>query len=378
MKKGEVLAEQTYTEDEFKQLLKNLFTEKKRVRQLQRKFQSKLSGANVSDQFLKFKQAFEAKERECQIFAERLGKVKPAIKKLMLQSEEFEKLQEQLRGETSRFEAEKSKLVEKLAESISQSQRQTDVIKDLHKEISSLRQAGNDLKEKFEGLNRELEDKEELQKQLYQLRESSELWQEKQRVLEERLMQQQQQLEESDVAAIHDEYLGQIKALKSELEDSERAKERLSSDNSELAENYENFKRQLKEKQEKEHEWDGTKMKLQSDLQAHRLRLEDVETELHQAQQHLGKKVKESTLLRDQTERQKVQLEEQGVELERLKSQRNAVKDQEDKLRSQLEMWQQRADGLQDQLQEQRDEISDLHKVKKQYDQIKNALNLDE
>ncbi len=376
------MGEQTYTEDEFKQVLKNLFAEKKRVRQLQRKFQAKLSTAHVSDHYSKFKEAYAAKEKECAILYERLSKVKPVIKKLLTQNETASQLEEKLQKEATRFESEKTKLVEKLAESVSQSHRQTDVIKDLHAEINNLRHEASGLKERLGNALRELEEKQELEKELYLAQEARTKVEENQSILEERLKQMQEQLLESDVETVREKFLEQVRTLKTSLEDVERIKERLVLDNKELSEEQEVLKKQLKVKIEAEQGWNQEKAKMQNNLQSSRLQFEESEGEIRQAQQHLAKKVKESTLLRDLTERQKVQLSEQEeilqkqkMEIERLQNQFNLQKRHEEKLEQMVDEWQKKSRDLQDQMQQLRDEIIDLQKVKKQYDQISNKFS---
>lgn len=376
------MAEQTYTEDEFKQLLKNLFVEKKRVRQLKRKFQTKLVSTHVTDHYSKFKEAFAAKEKECSLLYERLDKVRPAIKKLLIHNEEAKQLEERVHKEEARFDSEKTKLVEKLAESVSQSQRQTDIIKDLHVEISSLRSEYFELKEKLSSALKQLDEKQDLERQLYIIGEERERWKEREETLEEKLKELAGQIEESDVGVIREEYLEQIRTLKITLEEVERAKERLTIESSELSEEKDSLKKQLKEKIEAEQSLEHEKAKLQTNLQSTRLQTEESEGEIRQAQQHLAKKVKESTLLRDLTERQKAQLNEQEEivqrqrgEIEQLQNQVTLQKRHEEKLQHMVDEWQGKSRDLQDQMQGQREEIIDLQKVQKQYDQISSKFS---
>lgn len=376
------MAEQTYTEAEFKQLLKNLFAEKKRVRQLQRKFQTKLSTAHASDYYSKFKEAYAAKEKECTLLYERLAKVRPVIKKLLSERKDVGQLENTLQKETARFESEKAKFVEKLAESVSQSQRQGEIVKDLHEEISNLRSEASKLKEKLDDALRDLEDKQELEQQLYLLQEEKQKFQEEEETLLEQIKQMQEQLDESDIAPIRQEFDEKFSALNLKFEEAVKGKERLGQENRELLEEKESLKKQLKEKLEAESIWEQEKYKLQSALQTSRLQVEESTAELRQAQQHLAKKVKEATLLRDLSERLKVQHSEQEeivqklkAEMDRLQNQLNLQKRHEEKLELMVDEWQEKSRELQDQLQNNRDEILELQKVKKQYDQMSNKFS---
>ena len=85
----------TYTDDEFKKVLKNLFSEKKRVKDLekqleekglQKRFQAKLTDLHqhsVADEYSKLKSAYLQQASENEALKEQIIKVRPALKKLM-------------------------------------------------------------------------------------------------------------------------------------------------------------------------------------------------------------------------------------------------------------------------------------------------------
>lgn len=89
------MAPNTFTEEEFKQLLKNLFAEKKKVRELQKqledkgiqkKFQTALTDIHklsLTEEYAKLKQAYFEKEKEAEHLKKQFEKVRPALKKLI-------------------------------------------------------------------------------------------------------------------------------------------------------------------------------------------------------------------------------------------------------------------------------------------------------
>jgi chromosome segregation ATPase len=89
------LGSNTYTEDEMKQLLKNLFAEKKKVKELQKqleergiqkKFQTRLADIHklsLTEEYAKLKTAYLEKEKEREHLKSQLTKVRPALKRLV-------------------------------------------------------------------------------------------------------------------------------------------------------------------------------------------------------------------------------------------------------------------------------------------------------
>lgn len=85
----------TYTDEDFKKILKNLFTEKKRVKELERqleekglqkRFRAKLSDIHklsMTEEYAKLKEAYHRKELECDHCKNQLERVRPALKKLL-------------------------------------------------------------------------------------------------------------------------------------------------------------------------------------------------------------------------------------------------------------------------------------------------------
>ncbi|MCH9625895.1 MAG: hypothetical protein S4CHLAM123_10800 [Chlamydiales bacterium] len=214
----------TYTDDEFKKVLKNLFSEKKRVKDLQKqleergiakKFQSKLGEAHklsIAGEYAQLKSDFLEKEKENTHFKNQLERVRPALKKLVealkntreelenerkkvpddlaaalekmttlekqietlqeeklrLQKEQDEsvstrqrvidleaqlhKIQEAEQKEAQRFESEKNKLVERLAEALAQVQRQAKELKELETNLNAVAQRAESSEHSLEQL----------------------------------------------------------------------------------------------------------------------------------------------------------------------------------------------------------------------------------
>jgi len=162
---------QTYSEEEFKILLKNLFTEKYRVHELQRKLidqeqgeiqplppDSSLENKELKERFEKIKPALQqlvaelksAKETIEQLQREKEETVeeKKRQEKLLMTLENEKKGYQNWREEQEKrgrdveekkgFEEERQNLIERLSDTLTQLQRQNDINKDLREEIVSL------------------------------------------------------------------------------------------------------------------------------------------------------------------------------------------------------------------------------------------------
>lgn len=522
----------TYTEEEFKKLLKTLFAEKKRVKELQKqiedkhvqkKFQAKLSDIHkrsLSEEYPKLKEAFEEKELEAEMYRGQLEKVKPALKKLVddlkqargeierLKSESpladtlelnrlhqlneeaketirsleeektkwFQKEEELIRiedaleternergriekilegkeeevlrlqaneqKEIERFEGERTRLVERLADCLSQIQRQTETLKELQDELNK----GHREKESVEKERQcYFEQTEESKRALLELTEEYKALKEKWMLADEELGQlrsvlgrQAQELEEreveltlikdqlqrSDLASIREEYelkmqealsvketeISQLVAVTLELQKSEEAArmalieqeagaesvlEKMYAEMRELSirhalmvEELEKQKLLLEEKTNRQTKMEKEISSLQSGLQNTKLLCDEREAEIRKAQQHLAKKVKETTILRDLAERQKVQLQDlhgvlnkQKSEIENMQNHLNLQKIHEEKLQTmakersqvaeaQSKEWQEKYLALQKDWQEIKAQMIDLQKIRKSYDQM--------
>ncbi len=115
------MALETYSEEEFNKVLKNLFTEKKRVKELekqleergaQKKFFTKLSDIHkisIAEEYAKLKEAYHALERERDEIKDQLDKVKPVLKKLvqelLLAREEVEQFKAQFHRHEEKLQA---------------------------------------------------------------------------------------------------------------------------------------------------------------------------------------------------------------------------------------------------------------------------------
>jgi len=222
---------------------------------------------------------------------------------------EWEEVKKQDHNHLQQLDAERQRLVERLADSVSQLQRQSDYIKELRDEISQYKQ---------------------------------------------KVHQYQSEL------AIRDK---EFEELRHRLEKSEKEEDRKEIDN--LNEVINNFRQQYQAR----------------------------EAELRQAQQHLAKKIKETTLLRDLVERQKIQLSElqnslnqHRGELTRIQSQLGLQRQHEEKLHllakeravnaeEQSKTWQQKFMELQALHLSLKIEHNELSKIKKSHDLLLHALN---
>lgn len=391
----------TQTEEDLKRLLKQLVLEKKKVRELEKKlggsepgqkFQSKLlqkHQATVSEESLLLRQHLTEKEQQLQNINQQLNKTKLALKQvfdqlqeakekiktyenlppqvslqeleqkekmyassvqkleqekrtaveeLKLLQQDLERHKESEQREIQRFENERSRLVEKLAESLSQHQRQQETVKDLHEEINRLRQSNTELKHHLEdaqnNLERLIEQKQQDTEQIRSLKKQETDWLHNEENMRMRLVLLEERLSESDVAAVHEEYADKLRLQKEQmdalfknietekelllkqLEEQDRAKEKVLENSYEqirelsrkgalATQEYTKIETSYKELQEQfvviQREYALVQAALRQAEQVQEEKLQEV----RQAQHHLAKKVKETTLLRDLTEEQK-------------------------------------------------------------------------
>lgn len=553
----------TYTEEEFKKVLKNLFAEKKRVKELQKqlgekglqkKFQTKLVDIHklsLTEEYATLKSAFAAKEGECLDLRSKLEKVRPALKKLVddlkaargeieilknqkeisrdvelearlsqakehieelerqrqrlayekqkleqdkerleeenarlleeegearVSQEQLLELEEQLNAqkqvcasveeekqriesslyetkkafeekereleraraneqkEAHRFEAERSRLVERLAEGLSQVQRQADIIKDLREENSVLHREHESGTEKLKNCERQIFDLKEQQRALLEASEENERLKRKMAKLEEELGRERHafslqakewaqyekqteklsreldearaQLGESDLASVCEEYEAKMAELEKQaqkaFDELTAERDRARNENAVLAEEL----RQAVEEKEKVLEKSYAKMRelsskhaeMTAELEAaskrkHQLvhlekECEERHAEIRKAHQHLAKKVKEATILRDLAERQKGQIIDlqntlagRENELERLQNSLDIHQMHEQKLQSMAseraqaaealaKEWQEKYLNLQQDWQEKKAQLLELQKMRENYDQM--------
>ncbi|MEZ5315351.1 MAG: hypothetical protein R3E91_03975 [Chlamydiales bacterium] len=354
--------------------------------------------------------------------------------------------------DTTRFETERSRLVERLAEGLSQIKDQTEIIKDLRDENANLQSRYQDRVEKLKYCEEQIIQLKEKEKSLIEIsKENGELkgdlskleeeferkqqefssqvsdWSAREKQIEEmekELIKTRIQLEESDLNVVREEYeaklvisqkeyektLDDLKAKYEEtkdkvttlneelhhtLEDKEKLLEKsyvkmreLSARHADMIEEIGTVSKRLEEKKHDltclEKEYDLTK----SALHKAKLDCENYNAEIHKAQQHLGKKVKESTILQDLSERQKHQIAElqkvlnkQENELGRLQNSLDLQQMHEQKLQSMANErtqaaeslakdWQEKYLVLQQELQEKINRLSELQKMQENYDQM--------
>jgi chromosome segregation ATPase len=564
----------TYTEEEFKQVLKNLFAEKKRVKELQKqleekgiqkKFQAKLADIHklsLAEEYAKLKSAYLEKEKEGEHLKKQLEKVRPALKKLVeelktaqrevatlkaqptppsehfrkaleeahqkikafeeqkrlleeekkrlaqeegialdlqkqivqleeelervrkkngsleegqqtfdLKIEAMAKMLEEERGElarakaneqkeASRFESERSRLVERLAESLSQVQRQAEMINDVREELAASQkkmqeyeQQGMRSAQEMEQLKSELaqmaleasrvnkiaefqlatlkDEKEQLQGTIVKLQQAAEVskeamqaqishWEKKEErylQLQAELEKVQAQLQRSDIVLLSSEYEAKLKEaiahrdqakeeaaaaqerFASQLMQKEAAQEEIlersyvkmrefSEKHASLVQERELLQKKIGEEEKLLAKFEKEQVTLQTALKNAKLQCEERDGEIRKAQQHLAKKVKETTILRDLVERQKAQLVElqtlcdkQKNETERIQNSLNLQRMHEEKLQEMAKErvqaaerltkeWQEKYLSLQQEWHEKKAELIELQKMRKTYDQM--------
>jgi len=463
------------TREDIKKLLKQLFLEKKRVRELEKKldngdieqkFQAKLLQQHQSESTIVLKQQLVEREQQLHQVSQQFHKTKLALKQLFEQLQEAkekiktqenlppqvdaqileekekfykeavqelekdkEGLEEEVKGlhqerektkehherEIQRFESERSRLVEKLAESLSQHQRQQDIVKDLHEEINRLRQSNGELKQHLEkaqaNLESLIEQKQQDTDQIRALKQQQLQWMQEEEKMRSRLLFLEARLSESDVAAVHEEYTEKLRLQKEEmqkqckaiegekdlilkqLEEQEKAKEKLLESSYEqirelskkatlTAQEQTKYEELCKNLQEQVLILQREQATIQTTLrQAEQAYLEK-QQEIRQAQQHLAKKVKETTLLRDLTEEQKekiTHLEEElskhGSELQQLKHGMQLHKMHEEKLQLVVEEWQDKFREQAQELQQNKQQVGQLQKIKEERDEMAATLS---
>lgn len=85
----------SYTEEEFKTLLKNLFIEKKRVRELKKQLsEADLGQGSLKSSYEQLKSAYEDKEKEVSTLQAHLEQIRPMAKRL---AEELKKMRQELK-----------------------------------------------------------------------------------------------------------------------------------------------------------------------------------------------------------------------------------------------------------------------------------------
>ncbi len=235
--------------------------------------------------------------------------VENALRDKELELEKRSGLDEQV---VRRFEEERLQLVEKLAESLGQLQKQTETIQDLQEEVKGVRREAEEQGERRQNAEEQLgavhRQKEELllrvqwaQEELNHERQTvaasqkrleKNEWVIDQEELEERLKQQ-----EADLAHSHEElvsrYYGKMRDL--------------SARHANLLEEKLRIEKLLEETLQKMGKAQAESAILKGATHLLKKQCRERDAEIRKAQQHLAKKIKECTLLQDLLERQKIQ-----------------------------------------------------------------------
>lgn len=359
----------THTEEEFKKLLKNLFAEKKRVKELkkrlegdnlQKSFQTRLADIQKlagPDELARIKE-------ENSIIKEQLTRVKPFLRKL---AEEYKEKS----GLLTKKEMEEAKREKRLAQTL----EQLEIIE-------------SELEERKTQLRR-LDEERHQERRSHSL--AAEEWKLQQRefeLLKAEFSKLQEQMTKTDSAAIHKEYaqkIAEIERQKEELLDrAYHEMKEMSRKNAKLLGESSTLEHQVEEFSEKEREFIQLKKKTAELTTGY----EERGQEIKRAQTHLAKKVKETTILRDLVEKQKIQIEEsnemimrQKKEIERLDHNLHLQRMHEEKLElivkeraqaaeSSTKEWQEKYLQAQELIAEKKRELEGYEKLKKEYTEM--------
>jgi hypothetical protein len=391
-----------------------------------------------SERLHKIKVNLEEKERQSE----------KKIEALKLDFEEMRSrqasTQEESQKELQRNETERVHLVERLAEMVLQMQRQSDMIKELQegvslsqKKIEAYEQQEKMTDQEVLALKSELAknafETSQLQKsaeyQLTAVKNEKEMLEKKLEILEqetllektavdhtrkeleEKILFLQKNLEEtrsqyqsSDLALMREDYEAKLHEAQTTLEEKETSHEailarsyeklrELSQRQREMTQEKENLLQKNEENENQLELFKKEHVTLQTSLKNARLHCEEKDAEIRKAQQHLAKKVKESTILRDLAERQKTQLAElqisidkQSNEIERLQNNLNLQRIHEEKLHAMskertqaaenlTKEWQEKFLALQRDWQEKKGELLELQKMRKTYEQMTHTFS---
>jgi hypothetical protein len=454
-----------YTEEDFKTILKNLFAEKKRVKDLEKRlsnkglqasFQAKLTDIHkfsLAEEYAKLKTAYLEKEQTCELLKAQLDKVRPALKKFLgdlknaqeeiaslkelkdteidaelqkalqalevseqrkaaleqhlalIQSEAQKELGEQLlehevqelreqqaacaeykqtfedqmrklqqdviwaqnqgREEIENFGAERSALIERLAEALGQIQNNSEVLTHQREEIAFLHTQVA-IKERLEAENAHVHAELERAKQEWQ---------------------------RSDFALLRQEYeIKMQEALLSFSQKERNHEETLECCYAKMREMVQRYGLIVEEREELYKTVEGLKQSNANLHQGHtehhialnntKLLCEELEGELRHAQQHLAKKVKETALLEDQAESQKVRvcelqetLEKQVSEIAYLKQNLQLQEEKGQGAEKLAQEWEATHLSLQQDWEKQKQELIELQQLKTTYEQMASTFS---
>lgn len=350
---------------------------------------------------------------------------------------------------SKQLDTERAKLVEKLAETLSQFQKQNELLQEYREEAVILKKEAemlNEQKRRIEGEVEELkEELDILKKEFFHQRESS-LEKEKSidilkkalHETESKLLNHQGPFQETEIAKVRIEYEEMLTKQKETYQ--EELKLKISEQAKEYQESFQQEKHDLEEKfsfeilqKEKAHDMllksfeeknreitdtlaqaqqniDALKSELKQneesikqnlceienlkiDVQNKSLQNEEKEGEIKKAQQHLAKKIKESTLLRDVLERQKMQITQlhntisnYKKEIEQMQNSLNIQRMHEEKLQAMayertqsaenlMKEWQEKYMSLYQEVQNAKIELVEFQRMKKNYEQISFAFS---
>ncbi|MCC5832411.1 MAG: hypothetical protein JJU12_05140 [Chlamydiales bacterium] len=388
----------TYTEEEFKKVLKTLFAEKKRVKDLEKqlgekglkkKFETKLADIHkisVRKEYEELKSAYASKEGDYRNLRSKFERVGPLLKRLVeelkaaraeietlkkekerysLETAAFEKEWEGLLYEKQKLEQDKERLEEekaRLLEEEGEALESREQLLGLEEELSAQKQLCASLESEkikigttLDGMKNALEEKErELERvRANEQREAKRFETERSRLVE-RLAEELSRVQRQ--AEITKDLREENEGLKRKLEENDLGTVR------------EELRQRLEEK-EKVLERAYLKMRELASRSAEMVeRCERGNAEIRKAQQHLAKKVKEATLLGDLAERQKRQIAELQAALDQRENELECLQNSLNQFRSLSSERTQEAEALSK-------EWHQLKKMRENYDQMVSTLS---
>lgn len=451
------MSTKSQTEDEFKKILKNLFTEKKKTKDSKEqgkeknpkeKFHAKVEKLQTlafEEELLQVKAALLESEKQRQILHLQVEKSKPALQKLNQDCQELQKkntlMQEENKEQERLLQERKANFLQEQGahhEELEKSLQEKALLEKKYEKIQKILAQENEERELLQGNYEQLE-KAFKQNQRH-FREQSEEHFSEMRIMQERVASMEYQLKQTDLAKVHEEYEQKIEQCRKEHKElTEQLNHRMTEALSEkelatrelfhikqnvisliekkergmeekLQEGYQSLQEwidkseyleeergrllaALEEKSRLLMEKQEAIVLFQKGVEELTQRVEEGEAEVHKAQLHLAKKVKESALFQDVAQRQKEQLieEQKRVSQERelriqLERSLENYQQNEDKLKSFTEDCNKEAKAvirkleeyivqLEKEIEKQQIKIGELEKYQEGYEKLLTIFN---
>lgn len=396
----------SYPKNEFKKILKGLFTERKQEG-AKENFQEKVKKLHIlarEEEFLQIKASLAESEQQRQILQSHIDKSKPALQKLHQDCQELQKKiteKERLLQESQDLTAQLQGTIKKQGEKWAQEKA---LMEKKQEKMHSLLLEGNEEKELLQGNYEKLEKAFKQNQRLF--REQSEEQLAEMHILQQKLATLEHQLRQTDMAKICEEYeekiaqctlehktwVAEVRAerdvVMNELAYMKKNAQEWMEKSKYLEAERETILISLKEKNQLLLEKEEAAALLHKNVKELMQKVEENKSEVHKAQLHLAKKVKESALFQDVAQKQKEQLlEEQkkcAQEREwRLQLEKSIENYQQNETQlkfftkqcaqeaeSAVQKWEERVLQLQEEVERQQVKLMELEKYQASYEKL--------